>query len=100
MNLGGKSILWIDYAAALSLHPVITTRPAERRLQRLTTVSAADNRISYGCINVPPTFYDEIVQSAFKGTPGVVYILPEVQSLPEVFFRAPRVAGQAPGGGR
>lgn len=100
VNLGGKSILWIDYAAALSLHPVITTRPAERRLQRLTTVSAADNRISYGCINVPPTFYDEIVQSAFKGTTGVVYILPEVQSLPEVFFRAPRVAGQAPGGGR
>lgn len=85
-NLGGKGILWIDYAAALSLHPVITTRPADRRLQRLATATAQDNRISYGCVNVPATFYEQIVQPAFDGTVGIVYILPESRSLADVFF--------------
>ena len=95
-NLGGKSILWIDYDAALSLHPVVTTRPADRRLQRLATASPDDNRISYGCVNVPAEFYDKIVQPAFKSTVGVVYILPESQSLAQVFFANPRVVPSAP----
>lgn len=95
-NLGGKSILWIDYAAALSLHPVITTRAADRRLQRLATDTALDNRISYGCINVPATFYDEVVRPSFNGTAGVVYILPEHLTLPEVFFRQPGEVDPAP----
>lgn len=90
-NLGGKAILWIDYDSALSLHPVVTTRAADRRLQRLATASADDNRISYGCVNVPDAFYEEIVQIAFNGTMGVVYILPESRSLAEVFF-APALA--------
>lgn len=88
-NLSGKGILWIDYDAALSLHPVITTRAADRRLQRLASVTALDNRISYGCINVPAKFYEEVVQSTFNGTAGIVYILPESLSLPDVFFPAP-----------
>lgn len=87
-NLGGKGILWIDYAAALSLHPVVTTRAADRRLQRLATATPDDNRISYGCINVPADFYEGVVQPAFHGTTGVVYILPETRSLAEVFFTA------------
>ncbi|WP_425999796.1 L,D-transpeptidase [Caulobacter sp. DWR1-3-2b1] len=90
-NLGGKSILWIDYDSALSLHPVVTTRAADRRLERLATAAPDDNRISYGCVNVPAEFYDKIVQPAFKGTVGVVYILPESQSLAQVFFANPRV---------
>lgn len=94
-NLGGKGILWIDYDAALSLHPVITTRAADRRLQRLATATAEDNRISYGCVNVPAAFYEEIVQPAFNGTTGVVYILPESRSLTEVFSLIPVPAGQA-----
>lgn len=88
-NLGGKGILWIDYDAALSLHPVITTRPADRRLQRLATATPQDNRISFGCVNVPVKFYEEIVQPAFKDTVGIVYILPESGSLADVFFSAP-----------
>ena len=77
-------ILWIDYDAALSLHRVITgTR--DQRLERLATPSVADNRISYGCINVPAQFFDDIVLPAFKGTNGIVYILPEIRSLTEVF---------------
>lgn len=88
-NLGGKGILWIDYAAALSLHAVITTRPADRRLQRLATATPQDNRISFGCVNVPARFYEEIVQPAFNGTVGIVYILPESGPLADVFFPAP-----------
>lgn len=88
-NLGGKGILWIDYDSALSLHPVITTRPADRRLQRLATATPQDNRISFGCVNVPAKFYEEIVQPAFNGTVGIVYILPEAGSLADVFFSAP-----------
>lgn len=94
-NLGGKGILWIDYDAAVSLHPVITTRAADRRLQRLATATAEDNRISYGCVNVPVKFYDEVVAPAFSGTTGVVYILPEVRALAEVF---PLTGGTVPAG--
>lgn len=84
-NLSGKGILWLDYDDALSLHPVITTRAADRRLQRLATATAEDNRISYGCVNVPVKFYEEIVQSVFNGTTGIVYILPEVRPLSDLF---------------
>lgn len=96
-NLGGKGILWIDYDAALSLHPVVTTRAADRRLERLATAAPDDNRISYGCVNVPARFYDEIVQPLFKGTMGVVYILPESRSLAQVFFGDPSAVTSASG---
>jgi hypothetical protein len=99
-NLGGKGILWIDYDAALSLHPVITTRAADRRLQRLASATAEDNRISYGCINVPAEFYHEIVGPAFSGTMGVVYILPEDHSPSDGFFRTGGVLPSAEGGVR
>jgi len=84
-NLTGKSVLWIDYADALSLHPVVTTRSADRRLQRLATPTSEDNRISYGCVNVPVAFYEDIIAPAFRDTVGIVYILPESLSIAEVF---------------
>jgi hypothetical protein len=88
----------VDYANAISLHRVITTKPKERRLQRLATPTPADNRISYGCINVPAKFYDTVVQPAFTGASGVVYILPEVRSLSAVFtgYRAASADGPRP----
>ena len=76
-NLAGQTILWVDYEAAVSLHRVVATNRAERRLQRLATQSAADNRVSYGCINVPVAFYDEVVEPLFSAADGIVYILPE-----------------------
>ena len=80
-----QDILWIDYEAALSLHRVITGNPKERRHQRLASPSPLDNRISYGCLNVPAKFYDMVVLPAFTGTVGIVYILPEKRPLREVF---------------
>jgi len=84
-DLGPKNVVWVDYDAAISLHRVITSNRKERRLQRLATVSTLDNRISYGCINVPAKFYDTVVQPTFTGTSGIVYILPEVRSIRNVF---------------
>jgi hypothetical protein len=43
----------------------------------LDSPSPLDNRISYGCINVPVTFFANVIQSLFSGTGGVVYVLPE-----------------------
>jgi len=87
-DLAGKTVLWVDYAAALSLHTVVTGKPAEHRLQRLASPSVLDKRISYGCINVPPEFFQAIVLPLFKRAGGIVYILPETRSIEAVFFHA------------
>jgi hypothetical protein len=84
-NLHGGEILWVDYDAAISLHPVITSNAEERRAERLATPTPLDNRISYGCINVPSAFFKNVVHAAFKGTYGIVYVLPETRSLQQVF---------------
>jgi hypothetical protein len=80
-----QDILWVDYATALSLHRVITGNPKDRRAQRLASPTPLDNRISYGCINVPAAFYDSVVAPAFTGTIGIVYILPETKPVGDVF---------------
>jgi hypothetical protein len=84
-NLQGDEILWVDYEAAISLHAVITRNPKEHRAQRLATPSPLDNRISYGCINVPADFFKNVVLPTFKGTNGIVYVLPETRSAQAVF---------------
>jgi hypothetical protein len=80
-----QDVLWIDYDAALSLHRVIVGNPSDHRHERLASPTPLDNRISYGCINVPAAFYDRIVVPAFTSTVGIVYILPETSTLAEVF---------------
>jgi hypothetical protein len=85
MSTRGEDVLWVDYESGVSLHRVITSNRRERRLERLATPTPADNRISYGCINVPAAFYNEVVHPTFTGTYGVVYILPETRPLRQVF---------------
>jgi hypothetical protein len=85
-NFHGKDILWVDYDLAISLHRVVTSNPTERRLQRLATPTPTDNRISFGCINVPAKFYDDVVIPTFTGTYGIVYVLPEIRSNSEIFL--------------
>ena len=53
---GHRSVLWVDYADSVSLHPVITANPKEHRLQRINSPAPDDNRITFGCINVPTHF--------------------------------------------
>ena len=84
-DVKGQEILWVDYDSALSLHRVVTSQPKERRAERLASPSPLDNRVSYGCINVPVKFYENVVSPSFTGTYGIVYILPETRSAREVF---------------
>ena len=55
-NARGEDVVWVDYDAAVSMHRVVTANAAERRLERLASSTASDNRISYGCINLPVAF--------------------------------------------
>jgi hypothetical protein len=96
---GGARTLWVDYATAISLHPVATGNPKERRTQRLKSPSPDDNRITYGCINVAAAFYKAVVHPTFAETKGVVYVLPDTRSLAEVFPSfGVRVLAEAAGG--
>ena len=84
-DLGKADILWVDYASGLSLHRVIRGKPADERRRRLMSPTPDDNRISYGCINVPADFFDDVVRPLFIATTGIVYVLPETRTLQEVF---------------
>jgi hypothetical protein len=83
-DIHGKEILLIDYAASIALHPVVKGTPQERRAQRLESTTSQDNRISYGCINVPAKFYATVVSPAFTHSNGLVYILPESSKASEI----------------
>jgi len=84
-NAAGQTILWVDYEQAISVHPVRSVNPQERRLERLASASLLDNRISYGCINVPTQFWHAVVLPAFRNTKGIVYVLPDSRPLDSVF---------------
>lgn len=84
-NAQGEDVVWVDYDAAVSMHRVRANNPKERRLERLATPTPEDNRISYGCINVPAAFYDAQIRPIFAKRTAVVYVLPEVKSLRQVF---------------
>lgn len=85
MNSKRKDVLWVDYKDAISLHRVITDNPRERRLERLATPTPLDNRISYGCINVPTYFFDHVVKPTCHGISCMVYVMPETRSISEIF---------------
>jgi hypothetical protein len=85
VNSFGEDIVWVDYAAAVSMHRVRAKDPKERRLERLASATPDDNRISFGCINLPAGFYDTVVKPALGARRGVVYVLPETRPLQAVF---------------
>lgn len=82
---GGQTVLWVDWSTSVALHEVVTGNRRERRLERLLSPSPVDNRITYGCINVPKAFYNEKVRPTFRRAGGVVYILPDTKRLETVF---------------
>lgn len=84
-DTGGADVVWVDYDAAVSIHRVINSSPAQRRLQRLATSTVADKRISWGCINVPVNFYESIIRPIFANQRAVVYVLPDSSPVREIF---------------
>ena len=85
INSVGEDIVWVDYNAAVSMHRVRAKEPKEQRLQRLASATPDDNRISYGCINLPADFYDSVLKPVLGTRQGVVYVLPETRPLQSVF---------------
>ena len=92
-NHTGEDIVWLDYQQALSMHRVRNVR-GENRPQRLASPTVADNRISYGCVNMPPSFYESYIDPLFGKQKGVVYVLPETQPVASLFPFA-RTSGAA-----
>ncbi|HET6395561.1 MAG TPA: hypothetical protein VFF91_01850 [Pseudoxanthomonas sp.] len=83
-SLDAGRVLWVDYDTAVSMHPTASGVPAEKRAERLASPSPDDNRVTHGCINVPPDFYEQVVRPTFERG-GVFYILPDKQSIAETF---------------
>ncbi|ARU05752.1 hypothetical protein CCO03_14620 [Comamonas serinivorans] len=78
-NTKGEDVIWIDYDSAVSMHRVRNV-PRENRTQRLATPTVSDNRISFGCVNIPVAFYEQVLMPHFGKQTGVVYVLPESQT--------------------
>lgn len=93
-NVNGEDVVWVDHASAVSMHRIRGGTPHESRAQRMASLTVADNRISYGCINVPVAFYKQHVQTAFNGNraTAIVYVLPETRSLQQQFGLPPLAA--------
>lgn len=81
----GEDVVWVDYDASVSVHRVLTTIPEEHRLERLAMPSPAAHWISFGCINVPATFYEEVVRPMFTEYRRMVYVLPDSNSVDKIF---------------
>ncbi len=86
----GDDVVWVDYDNSVAMHRVKVVDPKERRFERIATNSVEDKRISNGCINVPISFYDQFIATTLGHGKALVYILPEVKPLGDVF---PALAG-------
>ena len=100
-SIDAGRVLWVDYESAVSLHPIATGVPAEKRTERLASPSPDDNRITHGCINVAPGFYEQVIRLTFERG-GVFYILPDTDSMAETFpeFAQSRATSRHSGGRR
>jgi len=88
LAVGRQRILWVDYATSVALHPIPPgANPKERRRQRMLSPTPDDNRITFGCINVPTAFYTNSVRPLFLKKGGYVYVLPDTKPLEAVFPR-------------
>ena len=83
-SIDAGRVLWVDYDSSVSMHPTATGVPAEKRPERLASPTPDDNRITHGCINVSPEFYEQVVAPTFERG-GVFYILPDKASLAKTF---------------
>ena len=95
-SIDAGRVLWVDYESAVSIHPTATGTPAERRAERLASPTPEDNRVTHGCINVEPGFYEQVVRATFERG-GIFYILPDNDSIADAFpdFAHSRVSARA-----
>lgn len=88
LAVGRQKVLWVDYATSVALHPIPPkASKKERRRERMLSPTPDDNRITFGCINVPLAFYKKRVSPLFRKKGGIVYVLPDTKPLEEIFPR-------------
>jgi hypothetical protein len=91
---GRQKVLWVDYATSVALHPIPPgASRKERRRERMLSPTPDDNRITFGCINVPLALYGKTIAPLFRKKGGYVYVLPDTRPLEAVF---PLLYAQAP----
>jgi hypothetical protein len=98
-----KSEKWDAYAGGFTLdvftskgefegvavHAAYLGHPSENRLSRLATPTAADNKISGGCINTAhDTFIKKIIPNLDTLDGGMLFILPDAQETTASMFPA------------
>jgi hypothetical protein len=100
-SIDAGRVLWVDYESAVSIHPTPPGTSSEKRAERLASPTPDDNRVTHGCINVAPDFYENIIRSTFARG-GVFYILPDVDSMAQTFpgFTQGRATTQRADGSR
>ena len=83
-----ERILWVDYATSVAIHTIpADAAKKERRRERMLSPTPEDNRVTFGCINVPRAFYGKLLRPQFAKKGGYVYVLPDSKPLEEVFPR-------------
>lgn len=88
MPVAGERVLWVDYATSVAIHPIPKDAgPREKRRERMLSPTPDDNRITFGCINVPKAFYGRVLRPLFRGKGGYVYVLPDSKPIEAVFPR-------------
>ena len=84
---GKQRVLWVDYATSVAMHTIPPGNPKEKRRDRTLSSTIEDNRITFGCINVPKIFYRKGVEPLFRKKGGYVYVMPDSKPVEEVFPR-------------
>lgn len=86
--IGKERILWVDYATSVAIHPIPPgASKKEQRRKRMLSPTPTDNRITFGCINVPTAAYTKTIRPLFQRKGGYVYVLPDTKPIEMVFPR-------------
>lgn len=81
---GNNKVLWVDYATSVAIH-TIPSGNKENRTKRMLSPEIDDNRVTFGCINVPKAIYNGKIAQLFGKKGGYVYILPDTKPLESAF---------------
>lgn len=81
---GNTKVLWVDYATSVAIH-TIPAGNKENRTKRMLSPAIDDNRVTFGCINVPKAIYNGKIAPMFGKKGGYVYILPDTKTLEAAF---------------
>jgi hypothetical protein len=84
-NAKGEHVVWVDYASAFAIHRLRPGFAYRARATRLADAGAASKRVSWGCVVVPVSFYQAVVEKVLGRSRSVVYVMPEAGALRTVF---------------